>query len=239
MPVVVKAPCSIAKIIKHTDEIATIELKPLKRLSRYRPGHFLHFSMDEYDPSKAWPESRVFSIANYDPTLSLIRITYSIKGSYTRRMYNDLRIGDRIWIKLPYGEFIFRPENKRLILIAGGTGITPFISFLESLNVNNSLERIILYYGAYDRTRLIFEEQIDRIAEKNEILSVNKYLESTEEEQGFITGKLQIERIYSETIEIASPHYYISGPKDMIISFRDYLYGKNIDKDRVHIDNWE
>jgi len=91
MSVVVKSPCVVTYLKRITETLTVIELQPLKRLPKYKPGQFLHLTLDYYDPAKNWPESRVFSIANYDPEVKTLRIIYSVKGKYTKLMNDNLK----------------------------------------------------------------------------------------------------------------------------------------------------
>ena len=105
-------------------------MAPLEKCPSFKPGQFLHLAIDNYDPGFHWPESRVFSVASSPTRLETIRITFSVKGKYTKRMFTEVEEGDIVWLKLPYGSFTFT-KHKSLIFVAGGTGITPFLSFLE------------------------------------------------------------------------------------------------------------
>jgi len=118
-----KFPCLVNKIIDHRDHVYTVDLSPERQLPRFRPGHFLHLALDDYDPSSFWPESRVFSIASSSVQRDHLKITYSARGCYTTRMGNELQEGQWVWVKLPYGDFVIRDANK-VVLLAGGTGIT-------------------------------------------------------------------------------------------------------------------
>lgn len=122
-----KLPCRVQKIIDHGDRVYTVELLPERPLPRFKAGQFLHLALDDYNPSCFWPESRVFSIASSPTQRYYLRISYSVKGSFTTRMENDLHEGMLVWVKLPYGDFVIR-DNGDVVLLAGGTGITAFIS---------------------------------------------------------------------------------------------------------------
>ena len=132
MPTPIKLPAEVENIFHHADGVKSFIMKTSKPCPSFKPGQFLHLAIDEYDPSFHWPESRVFSIANSPTRRDKLRITFSVKGDFTERMYSEVKKGDVLWLKLPYGSFSF-PEKSgtEIILIAGGTGITPFISFLE------------------------------------------------------------------------------------------------------------
>lgn len=54
-------------------------------------------------------------------------------GDYTRRLPDQLRIGDAVEIEGPYGVFDFRDTAARQVWVAGGVGITPFLRRLEAL----------------------------------------------------------------------------------------------------------
>jgi len=72
-----KLRCRIQKITDHGDHVYTADLSPERPLPRFKPGQFLHLTLDDYDPSGFWPESRVFSIAS-----SLLYLVYSLLTNY-------------------------------------------------------------------------------------------------------------------------------------------------------------
>ncbi len=113
-----KIRCAVSAISAHGGGVYTVDLQPASPLPAFRPGQFLHLTVDEYDPSSFWPESRVFSIASAPQERSLIRICYSVKGRYTTKMEQVLKVGGEVWIKLPFGEF-FIDDAADAVLLAG------------------------------------------------------------------------------------------------------------------------
>ena len=126
---VVKKYRTIIKEIEHPlPDIYRVTLASQDGRYRYKPGQFLHLALDQYDPSKQWPESRCFSIQT-NPLEEYIKITYSVKGDYTKRMARELTPGKTVWVKLPYGDLFSTIDPKaHSIFIAGGTGVTPCLS---------------------------------------------------------------------------------------------------------------
>ena len=141
-----KLRCLINKITDHGDHVYTVDLAPERPVPRFKPGQFLHLALDDYDPSGFWPESRVFSIASSPAQRNNLKISYSVRGRYTARMENELNSGRTVWVKLPYGDFVIRDANN-VALLAGGTGITAFIAFIDGLT-NEFHNNIFLAYGA-------------------------------------------------------------------------------------------
>ena len=160
-----KLRCQVQKITNHGDHVYTVELSPERPLPRFNPGQFLHLTLDDYDPSGFWPESRVFSIASSPAQRDCLRISYSVRGRYTARMENELQEGRMVWVKLPYGDFVIRDAND-VALLAGGTGITAFIAFIDGLT-NEFHNNIFLAYGARKPELLLYRESIDAKAGTN------------------------------------------------------------------------
>ena len=240
MSISVKIPATVEKVNKHTYEVCSYIFRPKKRCPRFKPGQFLHLAIDPYDPSFQWPESRVFSIANSPTRRDKIKITFAVKGNFTNRMYNEIKEGGTIWLKLPYGYFTFDEENKDIVLIAGGTGITPFLSFLEYA-VDKKIDSIIkLYYGVQSKELFLFEELISEC--ENNLPNFNKsiYLEKKINiNDKFRKGRLNIEQIINETENKDNSLFYLSGPVDMIKNFKSYLKNNNINETQILIDKWE
>ena len=87
----VKIQATVAEVVKHTPTVASYRFVPHGRVPKFHPGQFLHLALDAYVPGSPWPESRVFSIAS--PTsrrASEMAVTISVKGNYTRRIYETL-----------------------------------------------------------------------------------------------------------------------------------------------------
>ncbi len=152
----------VSEVTEHALDLRSFILVPPKPAPRFRPGQFLHLALDLYDPSHHWPESRAFSIANSPDNREGLRITVSKKRSFTVRMFEDLRPGAAAWIKLPYGSFTPTPSADAVaVFLGGGTGITPFISFIEWAAAEKSGGKIQIHYAARRPELLIYKEILE------------------------------------------------------------------------------
>src|SRR5947207_7708081 len=164
MTVTQKLYCVVEQIVPHGERVYTLSLRPHRHVPRFRAGQFLHLALDPYDPSGFWPESRVFSIASPPAQRDTVRITYAVHGRFTTRMESDLVEGGRVWIKLPYGDFVI-DSRADVVLFAGGTGVTAFTAFLEDLSPATS-QAVTLAYGARTSALLIYRDEVDRCARR-------------------------------------------------------------------------
>lgn len=241
MAIVSKIPVTVQSIIKHTPTVVSYTFEPQKRLPRFRPGQFLHLALDEYDPTCEWPESRVFSIANAPSEQNVIRLVISGKGAFTTRIVENLHVGDEVWLKLPYGDFTFENSDPNIVMIAGGTGIAPFISYLDDTTVQKSGKQISLYYGVQNPSQLMFQDNIEKYKSAFEGFHFSFFVEkeSNTSPISCTEGILDIDAIFAENRDKKECSYYLSGPIGMIRSFREALLEKGVAMDKIIIDSWE
>lgn len=214
---------TVKKITDWGEGIYSVIFKTPSKV-KFKPGQFLHLTLDDYDQSSGyWPESRVFSISS-SPNTDEVEIVYSVKGLYTKRMSKELYEGRNVWLKLPYGDFIIENHilpNDKIFLIAGGTGISPFISFLRNYKEKYD---ITLYYGIRNKKLYIYEEIIEGLKNK---IALN-----------LIEGPMNIEDISEKISQIKDSKTFISGPITMINAYKEKLLSLGYDKNNIIIDEW-
>lgn len=213
----------VKKITDYGEGIYSVVFK-MPSAVKFKPGQFLHLTLDEYDQSSGyWPESRVFSISS-SPNTDEIEIVYSVKGVYTKRMSEELLEDKNVWLKMPYGDFIIENHiklGKKVFLIAGGTGISPFISFLRSYKEGYD---ITLYYGIRNQKLYIYKEIIENLKDKIKL--------------NLIEGPMNVEYVSLEIAKNNNSKTFISGPINMINSYKEKLLNLGYDKNNIIIDEW-
>jgi ferredoxin-NADP reductase len=206
----------------------TLEFKSLDGPFRYAPGQFLHLALDsEYDGTGQWPESRCFSMQS-NPDEPDLKITYAVKGRFTRMMEMQLKVGSEVWLKLPCGDLFTRDHNrKNTVFIAGGTGITPFLS-LFTHQTFRKYESPRIYLGFRSEVLNIYQAELGRICNSDFFV---KYVYENKD------GRLEIKQIIDENGKARD--FFISGPPEMIKAFKTYLFEGNIPASHINTDDWE
>jgi ferredoxin-NADP reductase len=241
----VRFQATVEQVIRHTDDVATYRLRSEKRLPAFAPGQFIHLTVEHYDPASFWPESRVFSVANAVADRRTVELTVSRQGAYTSRILDTLAPGSKVWGKGPYGEFTIGATAgvRRAVLIAGGTGVTPFCAFMDAVLSNGELQpaEVMLHYGARTADLLIYRDLADACSARFPAFRVS-YLAET----GFVEdvvirrGRLDPRAIVAEHGDSPCTAYYLSGPKAMIDAFRAALIDDcGVTAERVLVDAWE
>jgi ferredoxin-NADP reductase len=210
----------IVSIQNPVSGVYTLEFSSSKKF-KFAPGEFLHLAMDEYAPS----ESRCFSIQT-SPQEENIKITYSVKGEFTKRMENELFTGKKIQLELPFGNLFTQEHDKNdTVFVAGGTGITPFLSlftdksFAEYSNPN-------LYAGFRNKDFHFCQKELSLAKQINPTLQTAVFYQDTD-------GVINIEKIY--TIHPDAGAFFISGPPAMTEKFKHDLLTKGVGENMIVI----
>lgn len=221
--------CSeIVSILNPFEGIYTLEFRSLGHKYKYLPGQFLHIALDEsYDGSSQWPDSRCFSMQS-NPSEETIRITYAVKGQFTRQMEQTLKVGSQVWLKLPYGDLFTQDHCKEnTVFIAGGTGVTPYLS----LFTHDSFKEYVsphIYLGFKSIEYNIYQKELEIALNKKSKITI--FYENKD-------GIIDIDKIYNESSE--NSNYFISGPPVMIKIFKNKLLDKGVSEVCILTDDWE
>jgi predicted ferric reductase len=227
MPIIRKCKSRVISINQPLEGIYVLTFESLGKPYRFKPGQFLHLALDEYNPSKAWPDSRCFSIQS-SPDVEYIKITFSVKGIFTSRMAKELIVDKEVYLKLAYGDlFQIQHNKKNCVFIAGGTGITPFLSLFND-NSFADYKNAKLYFGIREKAFHIYQKEFDKALSVNSSLKIRIINQATD-------GIMNIMDILKENSKQAS--YFLSGPPEMIKTYKKILIKNNIDN--IFTDDWE
>lgn len=230
MAVVRRIQCTVRALRDYGERVYSVDLEASLPFPRFTPGQFLHLALDPYEADGFWPESRVFSIASSNEDRTSLSITYAVKGAFTTRMERELAVGGRVWVKLPYGDFVIDPARDA-VLFAGGTGVTAFTAFVQSIQPETA-RQVVLFYGARTSNLFVYGPLVEGRAEAVPALTIHLVCEATD-------GRLDVEMASPEIDLLGNPVYYLSGPPAMLGALTTQLRGRGVPTDDVRIDAWE
>lgn len=208
------------------EDVIELIVKPDK-IRKFIPGSFVQLTLHNVSASERWPESRTFSIASY--STDFMRFLIKNQGYYTNRIINETQIDDTITIKYPFGD-MFNPKNldHKNIMIAGGLGITPFLSMTQYFN-SIDYKNMDLFYSVKKEIQFIdlefFKSSIN-----------NLYLYTTQDNSYNINRRININDISKKNYS-KNDHFYICGSKEFINYFKRELL--SLEYENIHIDEWE
>jgi len=135
----------------------------------------------------------------------------------SRYIHDTFAVGDVIDVSAPSGEFFFRgTEAKRVVMIAGGVGITPMISVIRAMTDRAWSGRMDLVFAVREARDVIFERELDTLAAKHPNLHVHVVISS---ERGHLSAKLLEELVPG----FAGSPVMMCGPAPMMVATRKFL----------------
>ena len=225
---------TVLSIKEYNEDIREYIIKP-DVYRRFEAGTFLQLTLEKVTASEVWPESRTFSIAScYDKASKVIKLIIRKSGHYTTKIFEELLVNKECTIKYSFGEMLlpqFDNENN-IVCIAAGSGIAPFLSFVEELKESDQLDRLELFYTVRKNTDFISYDYL------KEILSASKlHLFCTDENSDKAENRLMSIEDIANGENILNKHYYICGSPEFITFFKEKLMKLKIKN--IYLDEWE
>ena len=144
-------------------------------------------------------------------TLTVKRVPGGLASNY---ILDHWKIGDKVTLSGPLGEFVYLPvrDAHTVIGLAGGSGITPFHSFAKAIVEGDEDFNLILIYGSRTEKDILFREDFDAFEKKSDKIKVVHVL-SDEKKEGFEHGFITAELIGKYAPEEYS--VFLCGPEAM------------------------
>lgn len=151
----------IRRIEHHDSGIVDITMEALGNGFAHETGQFA-FVRFQHDR-----EPHPYTIASSGDDPYTLRFAIKGLGDFTRQLGDGIRLGHTVEIEGPYGQFGFDSDGERQIWVAGGIGITPFMSRLEALaNSGGSGRPIDLWYCTRSEKDGAFPQQLEALCER-------------------------------------------------------------------------
>ncbi len=185
-----------------------------KPLAFARAGQYICLRLDIGGSVVSRPYSLCSSPAESLNGIYKIAVKLVGEGFVSGYILENFKVGDVVKASAPEGTFCYEPlrDAPSVIGIAGGSGITPFLSFMKAVSDGDEDMSLTLIYGARTSEDLLFKAEIDKLAEKSDKLNVVYVLSDSDEdgyEHGFITKEI-IEKYAPESYSV-----FLCGPNAM------------------------
>jgi predicted ferric reductase len=196
-------------------------------IKRQRAGQFLFV---RFPSDKVLNESHPFTISSA-PQEDVLRLTIKASGDFTRELFARLKEGVDAVIEGAYGMFDYKTGRPKQIWIAGGIGLTPFLSFIRDLD-DNLLHDVDFYYTVRHVEEALFVDEIQAAAERNSCFKAHIRYSATQ-------GSLTMEDIIKNTNGSLSDYdVYLCGPLPMIQAFEKKLFALGVPENNIHYEEF-
>ena len=207
------------------EDVTEITLGPVGRKIEYIPGQFVFISFKSDSISG---EAHPFSLIS-NPSDASIQIAAKMAGDFTNKL-SGLKIGDKAKIEGPFGKFNYKnAKSRQQIWIAGGIGITPFLSMARSINWSEY--KIDLYYSFRDSSDGVYSDELKDISSGNHNFSFLPWTSGK-------VGQLSISNINALSNGLQGKSIFICGPLAMMSSMKESLKDEKIPSEYIHTEEF-
>lgn len=191
----------IAEIVQETHDAKSFVLVPdeeagTRELAPFKAGSYINVRTT----LAGSVARRTYSLSS-SPKEALegkYRITVKLKegGFLSAWLHNEAKVGDKLTATEPGGHVTHSGirDCKKVVALAGGSGITPFMSMTKAIDEGTEDFEMTLLYGARTEADLVFRSDFDAIAARCPKVKV-VYVLSEEQKEGFEAGFITAELI--------------------------------------------
>ena len=206
--------------------VTTLEMKPVKKKLKFRPGQFAFFRLVNSSSREAHP----FTIASH-PTEDVLRIHIKGLGDWSCAVGNTANIGDMVRVEGPYGrlKLLPRKSDAPVVWVAGGVGITPFLGIVKQLRPSKNAPH--LYYAVRSRKEA---PEIDSLVAAHQEGRLHLHLFVSSESRR-LSGNDIVSHFGENGLENA--HIVMCGPSSLVRQMTKVVRGCGAH--RVHVEEFD
>ncbi len=204
-----------------------IVLKPVGKMLDFKPGQFAFVEIQ----GKEWSEPHPFTISSA-PGEDRLRFTVKVLGDWTRKVREELQTGGKVMVRGPYGRFDLANAGKKQIWLAGGIGLTPFLSKLRAMEKGDDRQIHLVYATREIGEAIYLDELKERAAELGNVTIVPLF----SDEGNFARVDMMKQKLPDP---LDSYEYFMCGPKPMIDALSTDLGKAGVSRAKIHTEAFE
>lgn len=213
------------------DSIIKLNANTLKLIIRFPPSITFKYLSGQYLNLSYFNISRSYSIVNStNNSIELIIKNYP-DGEMSSYLFNSAKQNDMLRVKGPLGTFHLKETSKdHIYLIATGTGIAPFISFIES-EINKNIitnKKITIVWGVRNEEDLYWKPYLNDL---QFIPTLSKPNNNWKGHIGYVQDTLS-----ELNIDFENSDFYLCGSLNMIKELSNKLIENNVSETNIHTD---
>ncbi len=208
---------------------------------QFRAGQSIDLTLLNPPETDAEGNTRAFSLASapFDPDLM---IATRMRDTAFKRVLRKTPAGLELKIDGPSGSFVLHRRAERpAVFLAGGIGITPFLSIIREAAHDKAPHQIYLFYSNRRPEDAAFLDGLTEAAKQNSnfhlIATMTEMGKSHREWKGE-TGFINKEMLAKHLPTLEGPIYYLAGPPAMVAAMRRMLTEAGVDEDDIRTEEF-
>ncbi|MFW9942283.1 MAG: flavin reductase family protein [Candidatus Thorarchaeota archaeon] len=228
----------IQDLSKDTKLYRFVSINPNKPLATFRAGQYIGLIVE----INGVRTSRPFSLVSSPNQLAYYELGVKRKegGFVSNFLLDNIKIGDVLEATEPLGELYYNRifHGKDLVFIAGGSGITPFISMLRNITEQNLKLNVWLFFGCLNENDILFRDELEDIQTRRTSIKIHYILSEPEPSWTGACGFITKDKILGEIKSVEKKYFYIVGNRAMYSFIQKQLEELNIPRHRVIFESY-
>ena len=229
-----EARAKVIDVRRQTADSVTLTLRPNENWNGFKTGQFVRLTV-EIDGVR---QTRCYSPACSEHTRDQLEITAKAhpEGQVSGFLNRAAHPGMVVRLSAADGDFVLPPARPgRLLLISGGSGITPVMSMLRTLCDEGHAGDVTFMHYAPTRDDVIYRGELGRIAARHpNVRLVHAY---TREAGGNLSGHLCREHLGAIAPDSGRAETYVCGPPGLIESARR-IWAEDGNEELLHVESF-
>ena len=170
------------------------------------------------------PHVRCYSISSAPETPGYLEISVRRQGLVSAMLHSTVRPGSLLAVKPPAGSFVYPAGDDRpLVLVAGGVGITPVLSMLRHGAAADPNRPITLLYSVRDEQDIAFRDELSVFVRRHPQVRVAITISGSSRSERYRVGRIDEALVADTVTDPAHSIFLMCGPDPMIDGLRRLL----------------
>jgi len=221
----------VDEVIPETDDAATLLIRPGWGWHwNHKPGQYLGIGI-QVNGKFQWRSYSISSPPRRRGRHIAITVRAMPEGLLSSHLVQGLEPGTIVRLAAPEGDFVLPdPPPKKMLFLVGGSGITPVIAMLRTLDRRGTMPDVVLHYSSPTADRMIFRDELRELSEKYDGLSFQELHTDTD-------GMLDLDDLDSICPDWRERETYACGPGPMLEAVTEHFDAHDLE-DQLHIERF-
>jgi ferredoxin-NADP reductase len=229
--------------LKHREEVArdTVTLRFEKPAGfTFKAGQSVDLTLVDPPRTDAKGPRRALSLVSA-PYEEHLQVASRVRDSAFKQWLRDMPLGTKVQIEGPFGSMTLHGNrSRRAIFIAGGIGITPFMSMLRQAAHDDLPHSLSLIYSNRRPEDAPFLAELQQLEQRRRgsFELVATMTGAADPDWHGRVGTINAELIASVRVPPAMPIFYVAGPPAMVAAVRGILNGMGVEDDDIRSEDF-
>ncbi len=221
----------VERVERETDDAATLVIRPgWGWRYDHRPGQYVGIGI-QVEGKFQWRSYSVSSAPRRSGRTIAITVRAMPEGFISSHLVNGLEPGTIVRLALPEGDFVLPdPPPEKLLFLVGGSGVTPVMAMLRTLDRRGSMPDVVVHYSSPTRARMLFREEIERLDEKYDAMRIHQLYTDTD-------GMLELADLDVLCPDWRERETYACGPGPMLDAITEHFESADL-VDSLHLERF-